>query len=150
MSSFQCKLLRAGAVVPSRNSIDDAGFDVSACFESKDVESITIKPMERAVVSTGISISFSNLSVVQVWPRSGLAVKNGLMVMAGVIDSCYTGEVKVVLFNASSSDVTISRGDRIAQLLPVRLFETTQTTFSLVDTIKETVRGANGFGSSGK
>ncbi|VAX31179.1 Deoxyuridine 5'-triphosphate nucleotidohydrolase [hydrothermal vent metagenome] len=81
------------------------------------------------------------------WPRSGLAVKHSLDCGAGVIDSGYRGEIKVLLFNHSDQDYAIKQGDRVAQLI-VQKFE--KVDFIPVDSLEETARGGNGFGSTGK
>lgn len=115
------------AVVPSRQKTGDAGYDLYA------TESIRIKPMSRALVSTGLSIEVPQGYYARIAPRSGLAVKNGIDVLAGVVDSSYRGEVKVVLMNlnidlasmmgltpsiaGSVFDFNIKAGDRIAQLI---------------------------------
>lgn len=115
------------AVVPSRQKTGDAGYDLYA------TESIRIKPMSRALVSTGLSIEVPQGYYARIAPRSGLAIKNGIDVLAGVVDSSYRGEVKVVLMNlnidlasmmgltpsiaGSAFDFNIKAGDRIAQLI---------------------------------
>lgn len=115
------------AVVPSRQKTGDAGYDLYA------TESIKIKPMSRALVSTGLSIEVPQGYYARIAPRSGLAVKNGIDVLAGVVDSSYRGEVKVVLMNlnidlasmmgltpniaGSNFDFNIKTGDRIAQII---------------------------------
>ena len=82
-----------------------------------------------------------------VWPRSGLAVRHGLDTLAGVIDSDYRGEVRVVLVNHGRDPVTLARGDRIAQLLVQRV---ERATFTRVDGLVESRRGEGGFGSTGR
>ena len=115
------------AIVPSRQKTGDAGYDLYA------TESVKIKPMSRALVSTGLSIEVPQGYYARIAPRSGLAVKNGIDVLAGVVDSSYRGEVKVVLMNlnidlasmmgltpniaGSTFDFNIKAGDRIAQLI---------------------------------
>jgi deoxyuridine 5'-triphosphate nucleotidohydrolase len=83
------------AVTPTRQKTGDAGYDLYA------TESVRIKPMSRALVSTGLSIEVPQGYYARIAPRSGLAVKNGIDVLAGVVDSSYRGEVKVVLMNLS-------------------------------------------------
>lgn len=115
------------AVTPTRQKTGDAGYDLYA------TESVRIKPMSRALVSTGLSIEVPQGYYARIAPRSGLAVKNGIDVLAGVVDSSYRGEVKVVLMNlsidlasmmgltpniaGSNFDFNIKAGDRIAQLI---------------------------------
>jgi dUTP pyrophosphatase len=97
-------------------------------------------------VSTGISISIPTNTYFRIAPRSGLAYKNGIDVLAGVIDSDYRGEVKVLLINLSKDVFSIARGDRIAQgiLEHITIAEVVET-----DTLIDTDRGAGGFGSTG-
>jgi dUTP pyrophosphatase len=129
------------AVVPTRANLDDAGWDI---YSSED---ISILPGERGVVSTSIAMSIPNGFVGLVWPRSGLAVKKGVDVFAGVIDSGYRGEIKVCLYNSSNEIFHISQKDRIAQMLIQAVSD-----FSLqeTETLDSTQRGDEGFGSSGK
>ena len=108
-------------------------------------ETITIPEYHRAWVSTGIAVALNPYHVGQIWPRSGLA-GHGLDTSAGVVDSDYRGEVKVLLVNGSHERKTVRAGDRIAQLLIVPI---TRPELIEVDALPETERGANGFGSSG-
>jgi len=119
--------LNNSAITPTRQKTGDAGYDLYA------TESVRIKPMSRALVSTGLSIEVPQGYYARIAPRSGLAVKNGIDVLAGVVDSSYRGEVKVVLMNlsidlasmmgltpniaGSNFDFNIKAGDRIAQLI---------------------------------
>jgi len=121
------KKLSTLAVVPTRQKTGDAGYDLYS------IEDLKIKPLSRALVSTGLSIEVPEGYYARVAPRSGLAIKNGIDVLAGVVDSSYRGEVKVVLMNlsvdlasmmgltpsiaGSISDFKIKAGDRIAQLI---------------------------------
>lgn len=127
------------AKLPTRATEYAAGLDLYAD------ETITIPEYHRAWVSTGIAIALNPYHVGQIWPRSGLA-GHGLDTSAGVVDSDYRGEVKVLLVNGSHERKTVHAGDRIAQLviLPVARLELIE-----VDALPETERGANGFGSSG-
>lgn len=114
-----------------------------------DENGITLPPMERALVPTGIAIALPDAQhVALVFARSGLAVKHGLALSngVGVIDSDYRGELRVGLINLSAESYTIHSGERIAQLavMPV-----TQPVFVQVDTLDETQRGVGGFGSTG-
>lgn len=134
-------LSHPAAKPPKRANHTDAGADLYA------VENYTLHPGDRMAIETGVSLAIPEGFYGQVAPRSGLAAKNGVMTMAGVIDSAYTGPVKVLLFNSSQYSVTISVGDRVAQLiiLPISLAE-----FSPVESLPDTARGEAGFGSSGK
>lgn len=134
------KLEHATATLPTRGSALAAGYDLSAS------EAAVIPKGGRAVVSTGLSISVPLGCYGRVAPRSGLAVKKGIDVGAGVIDSDYRGIVGVVLFNFGEENVTISPGDRIAQLIIERI--ATPRVVEVVS-LDETDRGAAGFGSTG-
>ena len=124
----------------------DAGIDLYA------TEDCIIQPGEQALVKTGISVSFSPDYYLRIAPRSGLAYKNGIDVMAGVIDSSYRGEIGVVLRNhsvATEEDTgafIINRGDRIAQMIPERI---SQEHFIFVSELDDSERGEGGFGSTG-
>ncbi len=143
------------AIVPSRQKTGDAGYDLYA------TESVRIKPMSRALVSTGLSIEVPQGYYARIAPRSGLAVKNGIDVLAGVVDSSYRGEVKVVLMNlsidlasmmgltpniaGSSFDFNIKAGDRIAQLIIEKYHA---VDWQEVESLSTTER-TGGFGSTG-
>lgn len=143
------KKVRPDAKTPVRAHHGDAGFDVFACLpEEKPDQGITLQPGEWQKIPTGIAVSCPPDVVWQVWPRSGLAVKNGLDTMAGVIDSGYRDEVAIVLINHSGVPQTISHGMKIAQLLPVSLYPTNMLELSEME-LTETERGKQGFGSSG-
>jgi dUTP pyrophosphatase len=128
------------AIVPNQAHIGDAGFDLCS------VEDITIDPNSRALVSTGIAMEIPFGAVGLIWPRSGLAVKQGLDVFAGVIDSGYRGEIKVCLFNSTDKPVQIAKEQKIAQIL---FQEHLTYTMHVVESFETaTSRGANGFGST--
>ena len=139
---MEVKLLNSVARLPRRASAGAAGYDLTS------TETVTIYPGTRGVVSTGISIKLPEGVYGRIAPRSGLAVKNGIQVGAGVIDSDYRGEIKVLLFNHSGDHAfNVEPGDRIAQLICERckLPEVIQ-----VDELDETERGEGKFGSTGK
>lgn len=121
-----------------------AGVDLRANLES----SITLKPMQRCLVPTGLRIALPQGYEAQVRPRSGLALKCGITVLnsPGTIDADYRGEVGVILINLSQEDFTINDGERIAQLV-VASYE--QAEFELVESLDQTERGEGGFGHSG-
>ena len=121
-----------------------AGMDLYANID----EPITLKPLERTLVKTGLFISFPKGYEAQVRPRSGLAFKNGITVLntPGTIDADYRGEIGVILVNLSSQDFTINDGDRIAQMV-IAKHET--AIWEEVENLDETNRGEGGFGSSG-
>lgn len=140
---LKVKLLHPDAKVPTRVNPTDCGLDLYSFEEFGNV----IAPKERLTVSTGISISIPDGYVGRILPRSGMAANFGIDVLAGVIDSSYRGEIKVVLLNTGNHHFNVCRGDRIAQLViqKVELW-----TPRVVDELDETERGSNGFGSSGK
>ena len=121
-----------------------AGMDLYANID----EPITLKPLERTLVKTGLFISLPKSYEAQVRPRSGLAFKNGITVLntPGTIDADYRGEIGVILVNLSSQDFTINDGDRIAQMV-IAKHET--AIWEEVENLDETNRGEGGFGSSG-
>jgi len=135
------KKLVGSAMIPARSNKTDAGYDLFS------VESYTLKPLERKLFKTGIAIEIPSGYYGRVAPRSGLAFKNGLDVMAGVIDSGFRGEVGVILINLSNEEVYLTHGDRIAQLI----IETChQPTMIWVEDLNDSSRAEKGFGSSGK
>ena len=127
-------------MIPTRANETDAGLDLYANNSCK------IGVLERSLVSTGIAIEIPTGYVAHIAPRSGLAFKYGIDVLAGVIDSSYRGEIKIILINYGDVYFYVETGDKIAQLLiqPVALWMPVE-----VDQLLETSRGANGFGSTG-
>ena len=121
-----------------------AGLDLKANI----TEPITLRPLERAIVPTGIFMAIPAGYEAQVRPRSGLAAKKGITVLnsPGTIDADYRGEVGVILVNLSNADFVIEPGERIAQMVFVRH---EQVEWDETDTLDETTRGAGGFGSTG-
>lgn len=121
-----------------------AGMDLYANID----EPITLNPLERTLVKTGLFISLPKGYEAQIRPRSGLAFKNGITVLntPGTIDADYRGEIGVILVNLSSQDFTINDGDRIAQMV-IAKHET--AIWEEVENLDETNRGEGGFGSSG-
>ena len=138
---LRVKKLETTAKLPIRATPGSAGYDLSS------VDSKTIAPGHRDLVATGLSISIPSGTYGRIAPRSGLAVRNGIQVGAGVIDSDYTGEVKVVLFNCDSvNPLVIKSGDRIAQLILEKI-ECPEVVE--VSDLNSTIRGDGGFGSTG-
>lgn len=135
------KLLRDGAKLPNRSSPGDAGYDLAS------VEDTLIKPWGHAVVGTGVAVALGEDTYGRVAPRSGLAAKHCIHVGAGVVDSSYRGEIKVVLFNLCDKEFAVSAGDRIAQLVITKIATPDITE---VEVLPESVRGTDGFGSSGR
>ena len=134
------KRLNEHATLPARGSPLAAGYDLSSS------EDISIPKGTRGLVGTGIAFTVPHETYGRIAPRSGLAVKKGIQVGAGVIDRDYTGEVKVVLFNHGDEDFVIKKGDRIAQLI-IEKIEMPEV--KLVDELLVTQRGEGGFGSTG-
>jgi dUTP pyrophosphatase len=134
----------AGLTLPAYATSGAAGLDLQAAI----AEPVMIKPFARALVPTGIQMAIPTGFEVQVRPRSGLALKQGLTVAnaPGTIDSDYRGEVAVILLNTTDQPVTIERGMRIAQLVLARV---EQLAWEPVATLDQTTRGAGGFGSTG-
>ena len=130
--------------LPAYETEHSAGMDLRA-FTGKPV---TMKPMERVLIPTGLYIEIPEGYEAQVRPRSGLAFKNGITVLntPGTIDADYRGEIGVILVNLSSQDFTINDGDRIAQMV-IAKHET--AIWEEVENLDETNRGEGGFGSSG-
>lgn len=130
--------------LPKYQSELAAGLDLRADLDAP----LSLKPLERTLVPTGLSLAIPPGFEGQVRPRSGLAAKQGLTVLnaPGTIDADYRGEVKVLLVNLSSETVTLQRGDRIAQLVVAAV---TRATLVEVSELSETARGSAGFGSTG-
>ena len=122
-----------------------AGMDLRANLQ----EDVVIAPGERKLISTGLKISLPEGYEAQIRPRSGLALKKGVTVLnsPGTVDSDYIGDIGVILINHGEESLTISNGDRIAQMV-VAKHETVE--FEQVESLDETERGAGGFGSTGK
>lgn len=140
MASLLVKKLVNNAAIPSRGSEGAAGYDISS------VEDVVIPAMGRVAVSTGISIRVPDGTYGRIAPRSGLAYKYGIDVLAGVIDSDYTGEVKVILYNSGERDYIVKPGDRVAQLV---LEQIVTPDVAVVLDMNDTARGSGGFGSTG-
>ena len=136
---------RSKHALPAYETGQAAGMDLRANLE----EPIQLDPLERAIVPTGLYIALPEGFEAQIRPRSGLAAKQGLTVLnsPGTIDADYRGEIKVILVNLSNSTVQIHDGDRVAQMVIAR-YE--QAQWTPVETLDETMRGAGGFGSTGK
>jgi len=128
-------------VPPSRSTAHAAGADLHAA------EDLTLAPGERRLVPTGLRVAIPPGHAGLVWPRSGIAVRDGIDTMAGVIDSDYRGEVRVLLINHGREPFQIRRGDRIAQLLVQRV---EPAEFVPADGLPESARGEGGFGSTGR
>jgi len=137
---MEVKRLCTHAILPRRASAGAAGYDLFS------TDTVTIEPGNLVCVSTGIAIKVPEGTYGRIAPRSGISVKHNVHVGAGVIDSDYTGEIKVVLYNLGKVPVTLNALDRIAQLVieKIDLPEIRE-----VQELGETFRGAGGFGSTG-
>mgnify|MGYP005826148683 FL=1 len=138
---MKIKRLSESARLPTRANKSDAGWDLYSSEET------SVLPSCRRTISTSVALAVPEGCVGLIWPRSGLAVKDGIDVLAGVVDAGYRGEVKVCLYNCGEKTFQIETGDRIAQILiqkieDVELVET--------DNLETTQRGDDGFGSSGR
>lgn len=136
---------RSSHPTPIYQTSASAGMDLRANL----TEPITLKPLERCIVKTGLFIALPVGFEAQVRPRSGLAAKHGITVLntPGTIDADYRGEIGVILVNLSNEGFTINNGERIAQLV---IAKHEQVSWKEVDVLEETERGAGGFGSTGK
>ena len=135
------KFLTETAKAPHKANSNDAGFDLYAD------EDAWVFAKQRTVIKTGISLEMPDNLAGLIWPRSGLSVKQGIDVLAGVVDAGYRGEIMVCLYNTSDDDVEIKRGDRIAQMI---FQEVPVISLQLREELGSSQRGSNGFGSTGK
>lgn len=130
--------------IPAYETEQSAGMDLRANID----ESVTLKPLERAIVKTGLFIALPAGFEAQVRPRSGLAAKKGVTVLnsPGTVDADYRGEIGVILVNLSNEDFIIQDGERVAQLV---IAKHERVTWKEVEVLNETERGSGGFGSTG-
>ena len=135
---------KSAHALPNYETIASAGMDLRANI----TESITLKPLERAIIKTGLFIALPIGYEAQVRPRSGLAAKNGITVLnsPGTIDADYRGEIGVILVNLSNDDFVIQNGERIAQMI---IAKHERANWIEVQELTETSRGEGGFGSTG-
>ncbi len=139
------KKLNSKVKLPSYKTEGSSGMDLIA-FVDKPIE---IKPNNSALIPTGLSIAIPEDCEVQIRPRSGLAAKSNISVLntPGTIDSDYRGELKVILFNHGNKQFIVKNNERIAQIVLTPILK---VDFEEVDSLPDTVRGAGGFGSTGK
>ena len=132
-------------ILPEYKTSGASGMDLIAFLKNP----INIKPKKSSLIPTGLSVAFSEKYEIQIRPRSGLAAKKNISVLntPGTIDSDYRGEIKVIIYNHGGTDFKVNNGDRIAQMIltPVIKMKLEET-----DKLPETVRGEDGFGSTGK
>ena len=130
--------------LPEYETIASAGMDLRANLAA----AVTLEPLERTIIKTGLFIELPIGIEAQVRPRSGLAAKKGITVLnaPGTVDADYRGEIGVILVNLSNEDFTIENGERVAQLV---IAKHERAAWQQVDILGETERGAGGFGSTG-
>ena len=145
MAKVLIKKLDPAVKLPAYKTNGASGMDLMAFIK----EPISVKPKTSNLISTGLSVAFSEDYEIQIRPRSGLAAKNNISVLntPGTVDSDYRGEIKVIIYNHGSENFVINNGDRIAQMIltPVIKMELEET-----NNLPETIRGEGGFGSTGK
>lgn len=134
-----------GASLPGYATASSSGLDLRAHLSAP----VTLPPMGRALIPTGIRVSVPDGFEAQVRPRSGLAIEHGVTVLntPGTIDADYRGEVKVILVNLGSEPFTVRPGDRVAQMVFQKVM---RASFREVEELPRTERGSGGFGSTGK
>ena len=139
------ELVHEDAVFPKYVYPSDSGFDLHS------TQDLTIGPFGRILVPTGIKVSFQEGYEIQVRPKSGLAIKQGLTVLntPGTVDQGYTGEIQVIVFNTNNYTVMIPKGMKVAQAVLCPVINGKYVRFEKVDTLNEKDRGNNGFGSTG-
>ena len=139
------KKLDSAVKLPEYKTNGASGMDLIAFIK----KSIIVKPKTSYLIPTGISVAFSENYEIQIRPRSGLAAKYNISVLntPGTIDSDYRGEIKIIIYNHGDTDFNINNGDRVAQMIlsPVIKMELEET-----NDLPETIRGVEGFGSTGK
>ncbi|MFD2517409.1 dUTP diphosphatase [Salinimicrobium flavum] len=135
---------KSGHELPAYETGSSAGMDLRANISAP----VTLKPLERAIIKTGLFIELPVGYEAQVRPRSGLAAKKGITVLnsPGTIDADYRGEIGVILVNLSNEEFIVQNGERVAQMVISRH---EHITWKEVDTLEESSRGAGGFGSTG-
>jgi len=131
--------------LPQYETLGSAGMDLRASLD----EPVTLKPLQRALIPTGLFIELPLGYEAQVRPRSGLAIKSGISVLntPGTIDADYRGEIKVIVINFSDTDFTINDGERIAQMI---IAKHERAEWQETDILSSTERGEGGFGHTGK
>jgi dUTP pyrophosphatase len=140
LNILRFKQLDPRAVLPQRGSALSAGLDLHS------IQEITIPPKQRGIARTGLAVAVPPGFYGRIAPRSGLAAKNGLDVLAGVIDSDYRGEICCLLYNTGDEVINLPAGGKICQLIVEQII-TPEAVWS--NDLDETARGAGGFGSTG-
>ena len=145
MEAIRVKILRPGAALPAYGTAEAAGADLTACLEAP----VTIEPGQTAFIPTGIALEVPTGCAGLVYARSGMACKQDLAPAnkVGVIDSDYRGEFLIALHNHGGETRTVHHGDRVAQLVVTPIL---RPCYVEGESLDETLRGAGGFGSTGK
>jgi dUTP pyrophosphatase len=143
--SIGVELVHEDAKIPSYAYPSDSGFDLRSTIET------IIPPFGRALIPTGLKLSIPDEYEIQIRPKSGLALNQGLTVLntPGTVDSGYVGEIQVIMFNTNSQSVTISKGMKIAQAVLCPVVNGKYVSIELTDKVGNKDRGNNGFGSTG-
>jgi dUTP pyrophosphatase len=146
MTSIQIKIVNTSSnPLPEYATKGASGMDIRA---SLDIP-LTLQPLERNLIPTGLFVEIPQGYEIQIRPRSGLAIKQGITCLntPGTIDSDYRGEIKIILINLSSDEQVIHPGDRVAQMI---IQKTERAEFEQVEILNNTERAAGGFGHTGK
>ncbi len=138
---LKIKKLSPDVKIPSYGHIGDAAFDLCAR------EAVTILPMERKQVATGLAMEIPEGYVGLIWDKSGISHKGGLKTLGGVVDATYRGEIMVGVINLSKENYTFEKGHKVAQMI---IQKTEGVTIEEVENLSDTARGAGAFGSTGK
>jgi dUTP pyrophosphatase len=143
--TIKIETIHEDAIFPGYAYPSDSGFDLYS------VEELEMTPLSRALVSTGLKVSFDEGYEIQVRPKSGLAINYGITCLntPGTVDQGYTGEIKVILFNTSNETFTVKKGMKIAQAVLCPVMNGKFVNLELVESIDNKDRGNNGFGSTG-
>jgi dUTP pyrophosphatase len=139
--NVEIKLLNDNAKIPAKSSEDDAGYDLYSCND------FFIKPMERCLVKTGVSMSMPSGYYGHISDRSGMALKKGAHCIGKIVDPSYRGEIGIIILNTDMYEtIKIQKGDRVAQMI-FKKYE--NVNFIESESLQETERADNGYGSSG-
>lgn len=145
MERIKVKIInRSGMELPAYGTPSAAGMDVRACLD----EPVTLQPLQRALIPTGLRIQLPQGHECQIRPRSGLALKHGISIVntPGTVDADYRGEIGIIVINLSNEPFVINPGERIAQMV---ITNYTHVEWEPVERLDETVRGDGGFGHTG-
>lgn len=143
--TIKVELVHENAVLPKYAYPSDSGFDLHA------TEEVIVGPFGRALVPTGLKVSFEEGYEIQVRPKSGLAIKQGLTVLntPGTVDQGYTGEIQVIVFNTNNTTITIPKGMKVGQGVLCPVVQGKYVNIEQVGQVEDKDRGNNGFGSTG-